>query len=55
MESIDQAGAFGESIDPAIADTRMDLRDYPFVTIDGEDARDFDDAVYAAPRRLCKS
>lgn len=26
---------------------RVDLRDVPFCTIDGEDARDFDDAVYA--------
>ena len=28
---------------------RVDLRDVPFITIDGEDARDFDDAVYAEP------
>lgn len=28
---------------------REDLRDIPLITIDGEDARDFDDAVFAAP------
>jgi ribonuclease R len=30
---------------------RVDLRDVPLVTIDGADARDFDDAVYAEPVR----
>ncbi len=28
---------------------RTDLRDIPLITIDGADARDFDDAVFAAP------
>ncbi len=31
---------------------RVDLTDVPLVTIDGEDARDFDDAVYCTPTRV---
>ncbi len=34
---------------PADKKHRVDLTDIPLVTIDGEDARDFDDAVYAEP------
>jgi ribonuclease R len=42
-----EAQAWGDHVDPAEAATREDLRQLPLVTIDGEDARDFDDAVYA--------
>ncbi len=42
-----EAVQWGKSVDPAEAARRTDLRKVPLVTIDGEDARDFDDAVYA--------
>ncbi|HYM42140.1 MAG TPA: ribonuclease R [Steroidobacteraceae bacterium] len=44
-----EAQAFGAHVDAREADSRIDLRGLPLVTIDGEDARDFDDAVYAEP------
>ncbi len=34
---------------PATLGKRTDLRQVPLVTIDGDDARDFDDAVFAEP------
>ncbi|MFI4914159.1 MAG: ribonuclease R [Steroidobacterales bacterium] len=42
-----EAQQWGREVDPAEATQRTDLRGLPLVTIDGEDARDFDDAVYA--------
>ncbi|MFZ9708848.1 MAG: ribonuclease R [Steroidobacteraceae bacterium] len=42
-----EAEAYGERVDPREIKGRLDLRSLPLVTIDGEDARDFDDAVYA--------
>lgn len=44
-----QAAAFGDRVSPDMAADRKDLRGLPLVTIDGEDARDFDDAVCAEP------
>src|SRR6266550_8793943 len=41
--------AEAEAAQPAILAGRTDLRDIPLVTIDGSDARDFDDAVWAEP------
>ena len=38
-----------EKLKPAALGKRTDLREFPLVTIDGADARDFDDAVWAEP------
>ncbi len=45
-EATEQVHALGDDVAANLA-ARTDLRDVPLVTIDGEDARDFDDAVYA--------
>jgi ribonuclease R len=46
-EALREAAQWGKQVDPAEAAQRVDLRALPLVTIDGEDAKDFDDAVYA--------
>ncbi len=50
-EVLDEATAIPMTVDPAMIGTRVDLRALPLVTIDGEDAKDFDDAVFCEPNR----
>jgi len=45
--ALEEAGAAARQ--PIDAQDRVDLREIPLVTIDGESTRDFDDAVYARP------
>ena len=46
-EALREANTWGKEVDPLEANSRIDLRTLPLVTIDGDDAKDFDDAVYA--------
>ena len=48
---LDQAAAVPLEVQPGDIKERVDIRDLPLVTIDGEDAKDFDDAVYCEPNR----
>ena len=44
-----------DKVRPQDTKDRIDLTDIPLVTIDGEDARDFDDAVYCEPAKIGKA
>ncbi len=45
----DSTGKLGTTVPTRAKQGRLDLRDVDLVTIDGADARDFDDAVFAEP------
>jgi len=45
-----EAAKLSDKVQPADIEGRLDLRDLPFVTIDGETARDFDDAICVQAR-----
>ncbi|MBN8746667.1 MAG: ribonuclease R [Variovorax sp.] len=50
-----EARALPDKVRAADKKGRIDLTDVPLVTIDGEDARDFDDAVYCEPAKIGRS
>lgn len=51
-DTLAQAAKLPEKLRAADKKGRIDLTDVPLVTIDGEDARDFDDAVYCQPATI---
>ena len=54
-ECLEQAKGLPDKVRAQDRKGRIDLRDVPLVTIDGEDARDFDDAVYCEPAKVGRS
>ena len=48
---LNQAVRVGKEVTPADCKGRMDLRSWQMVTIDGEDAKDLDDAGFSEPGR----
>ncbi|WP_076417174.1 ribonuclease R [Colwellia sp. UCD-KL20] len=48
-EVMEEVSVLSDEVEEAPKACRKDLRNLPLVTIDGEDARDFDDAVYCKP------
>jgi len=48
-DALAEARGYGPEVTAQARAGREDLRTLPLVTIDGEDARDFDDAVFAEP------
>jgi ribonuclease R len=46
-----EVASIADEVEESAKLPRKDLRDLPLVTIDGDDARDFDDAVYCEPKK----
>lgn len=51
-DALAEVAKLPDEVRPVDIHKRVDLRDVPLVTIDGEDARDFDDAVYCEPVKI---